>query len=99
MKQASNGNSPGGMSTEQLVNAFAAFLQELREHHELCKKRDAETQATMTKAMEVIGIAVRQITEISKTMAEREDAAAARNAAKNVNKTKKAGDFPLSILL
>jgi hypothetical protein len=81
------------VSSQQLVSAFAAFLQEIRDHHEACKKKDEAAQTMMQKTMELMGIAVRQITELSKRMAERDDAASARKAAKNVNKTKKAGDF------
>jgi hypothetical protein len=92
-KQGSNGYSPGGVSSEPLVGAISALLQEIREHHEICKKRDEATQAMMNQAIELLGIAVRQITELSKTMAERDDDASARKAAKNVNKTKKAGDY------
>jgi hypothetical protein len=90
--QGSNRYSPGGVSSEPLVGAISALLQEIREHHEICKKRDEAAQAMMKQTIEFLGAAVRQITELSKTMAERDDAASARKAAKNVNKTKKAGD-------
>jgi hypothetical protein len=63
------------------------------DHHEACKKRDEAAQAMMQKTMDLMGVAVRQITELTKRMAERDEAPSARKSAKNVNKTKKAGDF------
>jgi hypothetical protein len=92
-KQGRNVHSTGRLSSQPLDNSSAALLQEIRYHHEACKKRDEAAHEMMNKTLELMGIALHQITEIANSMAARDDAATARKVAKNVNKTKKAGDF------